>query len=198
MDYRITDDSELVRRRQQLGDDDALAELVRRHYTRVQAIVRPIVVKDAATDDVTQEVFVRVLRGIKGFKQSAEFTTWLHRIAVNACYDFLRRESRRSTESLDMSGPGDIAVDTTPSPSEASSEQELSQQIGHALLRLSPKLRAAISLVVLKGLDAAEAAEIEGCATATMHWRVHEARRKLSKILEFPLQREDASRASKQ
>ena len=66
---------------------------------------------------------------------------------------------------------------------------ELDEVIQAALAELSPKLRAAVVLITLEQVDAAEAARIEGCSRATIYWRFHKARKQLKKSLERHINR---------
>jgi RNA polymerase sigma-70 factor (ECF subfamily) len=137
-------------------------------------------------DDVTQEVFVRAWRGIHRFEGRSSFSTWLYRIAANTARSFLRRRSLRAHSSLD-----EVHEPAAPSfrqPDRKAVQAEMGTQIEQALDALSPSLRAALVLTVMQGFSVRDAARIECCATATIHWRVHRARRllkhHLSELLE--------------
>jgi DNA-directed RNA polymerase specialized sigma24 family protein len=69
------------------------------------------------------------------------------------------------------------------SPDRAVLQAELSTEVETAVASLSPTLRGAVVLVCLQGFSSAEAAEIEDCSAATIHWRVHEGRQKLKRLL---------------
>jgi len=139
-----------------------------------------MVLNDADADDLTQEVFIRVVHAIGGFRRTARFSTWLYRIAMNTTTDFLRKKQRKpvATEK-DLS----TLIDNGASPPDQLTARETDTQITEALASLSPCLRAAMTLTAIHGLKAAEAARIEDCAIAIMYWRIHQARRLLRKKL---------------
>ena len=156
------------------GDRVAADELVRRHLARVRNLVYQLVLNNDATDDLTQDVFARALRGLETFRGQSSVATWLHRIALNVAYQFLRQTHRRGTSKLTESIDGAMAA-----PDARLIELEGNDRVATALGRLTPSLRAAIVLTAMQGLSAIEAAEIEECSVGTMYWRVHEARRRL-------------------
>lgn len=162
----------------QIGHFD---ELVRRHIGSVRAMIYPMVLNDADADDLTQDVFLRAARGISGFKGKSEFSTWLYRIAVNTTRTFLRRRARRSVE-VDIEPPE--MVDHGSRPDRKFSAKESMDRVGAAMAALPPDLRAAITLMAIQGMSAKEAARVSDCLTATMYWRVHEARKRLKTLLE--------------
>ncbi|MCJ7779584.1 MAG: sigma-70 family RNA polymerase sigma factor, partial [Acidimicrobiia bacterium] len=93
MTLRSSEDLELIRRYLE-GDVSAFDELMRAHEDRVFAIcLRMMRDRDAALD-ATQDVFLTVFRKADRYKEQAAFSTWLYRVAVNTCYDHLRRQQR--------------------------------------------------------------------------------------------------------
>ena len=135
----------------------------------------------ADADDLTQEVFIRAWRGLAGFRGGASFSTWLHRIAMNCAMSFLGRRARRAATPLEEAPEPPAPCGDRPDL--RVSATEVDERIRAALDKLTPKLRAAIVLTVLQDCALPEAARIEGCALATMYWRVHEARRQLKGLL---------------
>ena len=132
-------------------------------------------------EDVVQEVFVKAWRGLPAFEGRSELSTWLYRIAMNTVHQYFEREGRQRV----IDGVSELATLSREQPPDGAVMQlELQDEITAAIDELTPKLRAAIVLVVMRGVDAAEAAEIEGCTQSTMYWRVHEARRRIKKSLE--------------
>ena len=157
------------------GDRVAADELVRRHLARVRNLVFQLVLNNDVADDLTQDVFARALRGLETFRGQSSVATWLHRIALNVAYQFLRQNHRRGTSQL----PLDSIDGSMAAPHARLIELEGNDRVATALGRLTPSLRAAIVLTAMQGLSAIEAAEIEECSVGTMYWRVHEARRRL-------------------
>jgi RNA polymerase sigma-70 factor (ECF subfamily) len=168
-------DVELLQGYAATGEMRWLDELFGRHVAHVRNIVFPIVLHEADADDVTQEVFLRAARGLTHFRRSSQFSTWLHRIAVNTAVEFLRRRKRMPVcDGMD-------AVEQHPDagslPDSGLIARENDSQIGAALRELSPELRAAITLTAIEGLSTTEAAAACNCLAATLYWRVHKARK---------------------
>src|SRR5277367_5963303 len=85
------------------GDDEAFAELVRRHKRKVFGIAARFARNDHERDEICQEIFVKAYQKLKSFRGEAPFEHWVSRIAVHACYDFLRKTRRdRETVTLDL------------------------------------------------------------------------------------------------
>jgi RNA polymerase sigma-70 factor, ECF subfamily len=176
-----TPDQQLIELFRDSGRQDAIDELMRRHLSRVRSTVFQMVHNDAEADDVTQEVFLRAIRGVENFDCRAEFSTWLYRVTMNTTYSYLKRRLRSPVDFHSELHEPMTSVDS--SPDRALLQAELSTEVEAALASLSPTLRGAVVLVCLQGFSPAEAAEIEGCSTDTIHWRIHEGRRKLKRLL---------------
>lgn len=172
-------DAELLEDYRASGDSSVLGILIRRHVGLVRGTIFPMVVDESVTDDLTQEVFLKAVRGIHGFEGRASFSTWLCRIAVNTTQSFLSRQGR-SPVSFCSEIPDPAGGDA---PDQVAVHCELKQEIEMAIEELSPKLRAAISLISIQGRTVEEAAEIQQCSTSTMYWRIHEARKQLKNRL---------------
>lgn len=96
-------DAELVRRAQR-GDVAAYEELVRKHQRRVLAIVGGILRRSEDIEDVAQQVFIKVFVSLKRFDLRSAFPTWLYKVTVNECWDYLRKKkARRLTYEADLS-----------------------------------------------------------------------------------------------
>lgn len=167
-------DEQLLFAFRQHGDRQTLDELVARHLGRVYALVRQLVRDDVVAEDLTQEVFLRMLRHLKTFDGAAKLSTWLHQVALNVVRSHWAKEKRR---------PATSAIDVEPLDASGSVELDATAEIDAAIARLSPPLRTAIVLVCVQQLDISEAASLEGCTTNTMYSRLHEARKKLREYL---------------
>lgn len=174
-------DSELIAEFIESGSTMALDQLLRKHLPNVRNAIYPMVMDNDIADDLAQEVFLKALRGLKNFDGHAAFSTWLYRIAMNTTYTFLARRNRSRLRFHDE--PPEPVSSECDAPDNAILLAELDSSIAAALDNLSPKLRAAIVLTTLQGVPPAEAAAIEGCTTATMYWRIHEARKQLQQQL---------------
>lgn len=173
-------DEELIHSYRTDGSRAALEELVSRHIGKIRGLIYPMILDHAATDDLTQDVFLKAIRSLESFQGRAAFSTWLCRIAMNTMNSYLARRSR-SPVVFQADVPEPVAGASV--AEQVAVQCELNQEIKTALESLSPKLRAAIVLTCLQGKSAGEAARIEGCSSATMYWRVHEARKNLKHLL---------------
>jgi len=174
MSDRTSSDRALIRRYLE-GDVTAFDELMRVHEDRVFAIcLRMMTDRDAALD-ATQDVFLTVFRKADRYKEQAAFSTWLYRVAVNTCYDHLRRRKRKRTTSLpEYFDPAD------PRGEDPFTAVELRPDIETALATLSPEFRAAIVLVDLNGMSLEGASEALDIPIGTVKSRVFRARRLLA------------------
>jgi len=159
-----------------------LDELFVCYLGMVRNVAYRIVLCHAAADDITQEVFVKVIRNLPKFQGKSSFSTWLYRITVNTAKEHLRKISQ--IQKLQENKKNE----TTSEPQKAPPEQavifdETLVEVERALAKLSTKMRTAIVLTAIEQLSPKEAAAIEGCSTATMHWRIHQARKQLKQLL---------------
>jgi RNA polymerase sigma-70 factor (ECF subfamily) len=177
----VKTDEQLVASYRDSGQAEALEELVGRYIARIRGMTYQIVLDRPAADDLTQEVFLRVVRGLSTFNGRSKFSTWLYRLAMNTTRSYLLQR-KRSPVAIHPDLP-ETAQARHSQPECAAMEAELETAVDAALAELSPKLRAAIVLTSLERFDVKEAARIEGCTAATMYWRIHEARRQLKKRL---------------
>ncbi len=144
---------------------------------------------DAA--DATQDAFLGAFRGLKTFRGPITgFRAWLLRVAVNACYDQLRRRQRRPADSLDALAdsadelaPAERLADADPGPEQQALSGEVARQIQHAMARLAPEQRLAVVLCDVQGLSYDEAAEVMSVELGTVKSRLSRARAHLRDLL---------------
>jgi RNA polymerase sigma-70 factor (ECF subfamily) len=174
-------DEELVDSFRRTGQTRDLDVLLGRYVGRLRRTIYAMVLNASDADDLTQEVFLRAIRGLPQFSGQSRFSTWLHRVALNTTRRFLRR--RAGSPVVPAAVLPDPAGPASDQPEREAMQAEMNQQITAALAELSPPLRAAVALTVLEGISAQEAARIEDCSRATMYWRVHRARKILTQRL---------------
>ena len=150
----IDPDAELVRNAG-AGDAQAASALVRKHLPRMIALARRMLNDAAEAEDVGQEVFLRVWREAPRWKPGgAKFETWMHRVALNQCYDRLRRRREKADPDAGLNVP-----DAAPLSSDLWLAQQRAAKVGAALAQLPERQRAAIELVHFQELTNIAAAE---------------------------------------
>jgi RNA polymerase sigma-70 factor (ECF subfamily) len=176
----MCDPDETLVLQSQNGNPAAFAELVRKHQRMIHSLTFRMTGSLADAEDLAQETFINAYRQIGSYRGSSKFSTWLYRIAINACLSWRRRETRRVEMTASWGGTNDAPQ---PEMEVAAGGDERSGRMHEALLKLPAKQRAAIMLTLYDGLNHAEAAAALSCSEATVSWRVFAARRKLKKWL---------------
>jgi RNA polymerase sigma-70 factor (ECF subfamily) len=180
------EDTDLVKRAR-VGDADAVTELYRRHERRVYNLALRTLGNHWDAADVAQEAFIKAFRNLDSFKGEARFSTWLHRIAVNAAYDHLRRQKPEPMDSEildDISGPaGTAAVVGSGRDGIDPAVDGLSDPLRAALMGLDEGFRFAVVLCDLLGFPYNEAAQILGVQEGTIKSRIFRAREALATAL---------------
>jgi RNA polymerase sigma-70 factor (ECF subfamily) len=185
-------DQDLARRARS-GDTDAYGELVTRHEHRIYRVCLRIVGNPEDARDAAQDAIVSGLRTIRGFRGDSAFTTWMHRIAVNACYDLLRR--RRRQPMLHVVAEDGWEADPGPPVVDHADEVAGTLAVAEALGRVPEEFRAALVLADVEDLPYDEIASILGVAIGTVKSRVHRGRAALGRALGEP---DPLSRASEE
>ncbi|MCD6362076.1 MAG: sigma-70 family RNA polymerase sigma factor [Armatimonadetes bacterium] len=180
---------ELVAQAQE-GSLEAFSALVDVHHAGVYRIAYRMCGAQDATD-LTQEIFLRALRALRRFQYQGEasFRTWLHRIAVNACINEIRRRKRRNLvegPSLDEDIEGEdgpmerVVPDETQSPHVLAERTAVQRAVRKIVAEMSPKHRAVLTLVDLEGCNYEEAAAALGCPVGTLKSRLARARKRFA------------------
>ena len=170
----------------QKGDQEAFAALVRLYEKRVLALTRRMCRNPADAEEAAQEAFLAAWQGLPFFRGDASFSTWLYRLASNACVDLLRREGRHQAAAgpslNDEEAPLDVA-DGTPGPQEAAERRELREQIEEGLRALTPEHRQVLLLREMHQLSYDEIADTLELDVGTVKSRISRGRRQLRKFL---------------
>ena len=167
-------ESQLIRRASE-GDARAVRALYERYSPRVYAVVRRIAGDDHTAQDYAQETWVRVIRALPSFRGDSKFSTWLHRIAVNAALQARRRESTRQDREVPI--PDTIPVRP------ASSDPLLAQRLEAALDRLPEGMRRVLILHDVEGYTHQDIGELMGVAPGTSKSQLFKARAKMRQWL---------------
>ncbi len=177
---RAEEDRDLVRRAQG-GSEPAFEELIRRHQQRVFALVGGILRRREDVEDVAQQIFLKAFVSLKRFDQRSAFSTWLYKISVNECWDYLRKkkvrplvyESDLSEEQVSRLD-GIVSQDRPPeSPSTGAEVRELLERM---LEKLPEQDRQLLLLKEVEGFSVEELADILGLNVNTVKVRLFRAR----------------------
>jgi RNA polymerase sigma-70 factor (ECF subfamily) len=164
------------------GSRTAFSQLVVQYQRKVYVLAFQMLGDHSDADDVVQETFLRAYRSIHHFQGDSDFYTWLYRIALNVCYDKLRK--RRPQLSLDdIQLPPEVEAEGKIDPARLAEAKQAVRKLREAMLALPDGIRAALILVVLEEVPTKTAAQILGCPEGTVSWRVHEGRKRLAEAM---------------
>lgn len=178
-------EAEALRRAQQ-GDADAFESLYRHHSPRVYALCLRMVKNAAHAEDLTQETFLAVFRGIRDFRGQSAFSTWLHRVTRNTVLMGFRKRRVQETSLDEIIDPESAAprahleLGVSDARLEGTADRML---LRSAVDRLSRGFRATLLLHDLHGYEHSEVAAILGCATGTSKSQLHKARLRVRQML---------------
>jgi RNA polymerase sigma-70 factor, ECF subfamily len=169
------------------GDLDSFNQLVLRWERPIYALAYRVIGREEDARDVCQETFLRAFRALGGFKGQAKFSSWLYRITLNLCRDWIRRQRRQpvaqAPEGVDLL---DLVTETTPTESieDLVARRELSHAVARAMAALPDEQRTAIILKEYHGLTFQEIADLLNCPLSTVKTRLYQGltvlRRQLS------------------
>jgi RNA polymerase sigma-70 factor, ECF subfamily len=166
---RVEQPPQKVVRKAAEGEERALEVLIRSYYGPIQGYLERVVGDVADAQDLTQEVFLRMARGLPAFEGRAKFTTWLFQIAKNLGIDFLRKREIERVSSYQAS------MEARPGTTGEHGVEE-SELLWASIGSLDVDLRSALVLRDVYGFTYKEIAEIVGATLATVKWRIYQAR----------------------
>lgn len=181
----------------QAHDERAFNELVCNFGPKVYRLVYRMLGRRAEAEDMTQEVFVQVFKAIGQFRGDSKLSTWIYRVAVNACKNRTKYLSRRHDGAQDVL---DLIADHEPlhqakgvtigelsRPDQMVEGHEVEVIVRSAIAELEPDFREALVLRDIENLSYEEITEITGLAEGTVKSRIHRARAMLKEIVERAL-----------
>ena len=169
-------DEELVARSMD-GDVDSFNQLIKRWERPIYALAYRTLGREEDARDVCQETFLRAYRAINGFKGQAKFSSWLYRIALNLCRDWMRKQRRQPVvqmpEDVDIT---ELASERGPVESIETlvARKELGRAVAIAMAALPEEQRTAIVLKEYHGLTFQEIADMQGCPLSTVKTRLYQ------------------------
>ncbi|HKB84880.1 MAG TPA: sigma-70 family RNA polymerase sigma factor [Ignavibacteriaceae bacterium] len=172
----LDDDFSLVKRFID-GDESAFAVLVQRHKEKIRNIIYLTMNNSNSVDDIAQDVFLTVYRNLNNFRFESQFTTWLYRITVNKCKDYMRKIKIRNIFTPIKEAEGKTEDIITPE------SNDISAIVHKAIGKLPEKLRVPLLLKDIEGMSYQEIAETVQCEIGTVKSRIFRAREGLKDIL---------------
>jgi RNA polymerase sigma-70 factor (ECF subfamily) len=169
-------DEELVARSIS-GDQESFNQLVSRWERPIYALAYRVIGREEDARDVVQETFLRAFRALPGFRGQAKFSSWLYRITLNLCRDWIRRQKRTpvvsAPEGVDIV---ELAADHGPTETieDLVARKRLSAVVADAMRSLPDEQRTAIILKEYHGMTFQEIADLQGCPLSTVKTRLYQ------------------------
>ncbi len=171
------------------GDEDAFAEIIDRHQNMVFRVIYRFVRRRIDSEDIAQQVFVKVFYSLKKFDMRSSLSTWIYRIALNESYDYLRKlKSRKLVYEGDMVEQEGSFLDTTVRSADTTESVAEQSENRDYLLKLLSAVSAEDRLLLVKkeveGLTIEELSELTGLNDNTIKVRLFRARKKMVALAE--------------
>ena len=167
--------------RAQRGDDDAFVHLASVYRPRIWSTASRFARSRPELEDLTQDLFLKMWRGISSYRSDAPFENWVMTVTVRGCYDFLRSNRRRRDSEI-LVDPQDCRDDPDPADALARSRREAWETVSLLLDRLDARDRTIITLLDLEERGVRETAVLTGWSEANVKVRAHRARKKMRDI----------------
>ena len=174
----------------QSGDKEAFSPLVDAYQRRIFSIVYHLVRRRNDVEDIVQEIFMKAFAAIGSYNSQSSFGTWLNRVAVNHCYDYLRRQrSSRVTYFWEMSEEGQRKIEShSHSHKEGGLDNEgklaVGDLAGKLLARAPAEDRVILTLKEIEDRSVDEISEILSLKVSTVKVRLHRARKRMVRDFE--------------
>jgi RNA polymerase sigma-70 factor (ECF subfamily) len=168
---------ELLAIRCQLGERAAFDALIERYADRLRAYVRRVANSSSEADDLVQDTWLRILRGLPGLREPARLRAWIFGIAHRVIIDRLR---------LRYAEPAHAPIEVLIDDADLQEEHLRHDQVERGLAALAAPEREAVVLFYLEQLSLAEMAEVMAVPLGTAKSRLHRARTRLRAVLEDP------------
>ena len=168
------------------GDPLAFEQLIHLYEKRVFALTRRMCKNPADAEEAAQEAFLAAWQGLKFFRGESSFSTWLYRLASNACVDLLRKEGRHQAAAGPSLNDEETVLelpDEAPTPHALAEEAELRRQIEEGLAALPEEYRTVLVLREIHQQSYDEIAEILSLDLGTVKSRISRGRKRLRKFL---------------
>lgn len=186
VDYKNTEEAALVRRAQN-GDQMAFREIVERYQSKVFSIIYGILRNHNDAEDIAQQVFTKVYFSLRNFDFRSSLLTWMYKITVNECYDYLRKKKvRKLVYESDFSEEDALRMEHSEPPRDPNrpidvtlAQRDLALKL---LSRLPEEERNLLLLKEVEGHSVEELAQMTGINENTIKVKLFRARQKLLKV----------------
>jgi RNA polymerase sigma-70 factor (ECF subfamily) len=168
--------------RAQRGDKAAVRKLVAAYYPDIFAYLRRLCGSQQDAEDLTQQTFAKAWSALGSFTNRSDFSTWLHRIAYNACVDWRRKSSKATKCQSDAWWQECMTKD--PGPSANSEQRQMAVSIYEAVNQLDTPKKDVVHLHYYQGLSLRETAAVLNVSTATVKYRLREALKMLKRAID--------------
>ena len=179
-------DIQLIQRFQ-AGDSGVFDLLYLRYHDRIHGVIRSIISNREDALDITQDVFLKAYQGLGNFKRTSQFYSWIYRITINRCIDFMRRRSKHSVLCDNPVSDEEFypleAHRRSSSPSKAVEREEFRKYLHRAVVQLTPKQREVFILRYREELPLKEIGNKMGRSIGTVKAHLFQAHRKLRELL---------------
>ena len=168
------------------GDQHAFEQLIGLYEKRVFALTRRMCRNPADAEEAAQEAFLSAWQGLKFFRGESSFSTWLYRLASNACVDLMRKEGRHQAAAGPSLNDEEVVLelpDEAPTPHALAERAELREQIEEGLAALPEEYREVLVLREIHQQSYDEISEILSLDLGTVKSRISRGRKKLRKFL---------------
>ena len=165
------------------GDEDAFVHLASTYRPRVWSTASRFARSKAELEDLTQDLFIKIWKGLPSYRSDAPFEHWLMTVTVRGCYDFLRK-NRRRRESEQLTDPQANRDTQDTRPQRESDRQEAWETVQLLLTHLNAKDQTVITLLDLEEHSVRETAELTGWSESNVKVRAHRARKKMRQIFD--------------
>ncbi len=173
-------DEQLISLWKTLADETALSQLATRYLPQFYRTARAMMMSHIQSEDIAQEVMLKVIRGLPTFEGESGFRVWSYTILLNTIRTESNRANRRNHASIDANTDAMIPADSRHTqPTDHSIQRELHSAFQNALSKLTEAQRTALVLMHIDGLSANEVAVLQECSVDAVYQRTAEAKRKL-------------------
>jgi RNA polymerase sigma-70 factor (ECF subfamily) len=179
------EDDEFLIKRFVSNDESAFEELFRRYEQKIFNLVYRYIGPYPETEELTQDVFVKVYKSAQTFKGKSKFSTWIYRIAVNTCLNY-KKKKRLAVESLDESGTqlaNDLVAPNSTTPEELFKRARKMAIIQQAIDSLPPNQKVTFILSKYEGFSYTEISEIINTSISAVESLLFRAKQQLKKEL---------------